>query len=300
MNPVTTDQEPSTSPWILITGASRGIGLAAAGQLAASGVEVVMVSRDPDRGAAARDRVAAVASGPEPSYLAADLSSLDSVRDLAERLRQRFDYLDVLINNAGTASGRRVLTVDGFERAFAVNHLAPFLLTQLSLDLLLAVPAARVVNTVSETHSGRLDFDNLQGERRYGFFSAYARSKTANILFTYELARRLEGTGITSNCFTPGPTATDFGRGLGGFAGVMGGLMRVIGKPADKGARTAVYLATSPDMEGVTGKYFYRGRTARSKRITYDREVAARLWAVSEQLTTPGRETTQQIQEVVR
>jgi len=299
MNSMTVDPK-LTAPRVLITGASSGIGLAAALQLAAGGAEVVMISRDGLRGAAARDRVAAAATGREPSFFPADLSSLESVCDVAGRLHDRFDSLDVLVNNAGTASGRRVLTVDGFETTFAVNHLAPFLLTELVLDLLRAAPAARVVNTVSETHSGRFDFDNLQGERRYSFFSAYARSKTAGILFTYELARRLEGTGITSNCFTPGPTASDFGRGLGGMVGVMGGLMRLIGTPPEKSARTAVYLATSPEVEGMTGQYFFKGRPARSKRITYDREVAARLWAVSEQLTAPGRQTTHHLQEVVR
>lgn len=194
----------------------------------------------------------------------------------------------MLINNAGTASGHRVLTVDGVERTFAVNHLAPFLLTHLLVDLLVAAPAARVVNTVSETHSGRLDFDNLQGERRYSFFSAYARSKAANILFTYELARRLEDTGVTATCFTPGPTASDFGRGMGGVIGIMGGLMRIIGRPAAEGARTAVYLATSPEMEGVTGQYFFHGKPARTKPITYEATVAARLWSVSEALTEAG------------
>jgi NAD(P)-dependent dehydrogenase (short-subunit alcohol dehydrogenase family) len=147
-----------------------------------------------------------------------------------------------------------------------------------------------VVNTVSETHSGRLDFGNLQGERRYSFFSAYARSKAANILFTYELARRLEGTALTANCFTPGPTASDFGRGIGGVIGIMGGLMRLIGRPAEESARTAVYLATSPDMEGVTGQYFFHGKPARSKPITYDASVAAQLWSVSESLTGAGEQ----------
>lgn len=158
------------------------------------------------------------------------------------------------------------------------------------LDLLVAAPAARVVNTVSETHSGRLDFGNLQGERRYSFFSAYAGSKLANILFTYELARRLEGTAVTANCFTPGPTASDFGRGMGGVIGIMGGLMRLIGRPAEESARTAVYLATSPEMRG-TGQYLFHGKSARSKPITYDATVAAQLWSVSESLTGAGEQS---------
>jgi retinol dehydrogenase 14 len=145
-----------------------------------------------------------------------------------------------------------------------------------------------VVNTVSETHSGRLDFANLQGEHHYSFFSAYARSKAAEILFTYELARRVKSTGITVNCFTPGPTATDFGRGMGGVIGVMGGLMRIIGRRPEESARTAVYLATSPDMEGVTGQYFFHDRPARSKAVTHDADIAARLWSVSEALTGAG------------
>ena len=280
----------SNTKTVLITGASSGIGLAASRQLAAGGAHVVMVSRDPARGATAREEVASIATGPEPYFLASDLSSQASIRALAVALHDRVGSIDVLINNAGTASGRRVLTVDGLEGTFAVNHLATFLLTQLVLDLLVPAPAARVVNTVSETHSGRLDFGNLQGERRYSFFSAYARSKTANILFTYELARRLEGTAVTANCFTPGPTASDFGRGIGGVIGIMGGLMRLIGRPAEESARTAVYLATSPDMEGVTGQYFFHGKPARSKPITYDATVAARLWSVSESLTGAGEQ----------
>ena len=167
-----------------------------------------MVSRDPVRGATARDEVVSIATGPEPNFLATDLSSQASIRALAFALHDRVGSIDVLINNAGTAAGRRVLTVDGLKRTFAVNHLAPFLLTHLVLGLLVAAPAARVVNTVSETHSGRLDFDNLQGKRRYSSFSAYARSKAANILFTYELARRLEGTAVTTQPSPPGSGAS--------------------------------------------------------------------------------------------
>jgi NAD(P)-dependent dehydrogenase (short-subunit alcohol dehydrogenase family) len=274
---------------IVITGASSGVGLAAARQLAAIGARLVMVSHDPARGRAAREEVASVAIGPEPIFLAADLSSQDSIRGLAAVLHERFSSIDVLINNAGTASGTRELTVDGLEKTFATNHLGPFLLTELVLDLL--GPGGRVVNTVSETHSGRLDFENLQGQRHYSFFSAYARSKAAEILFTYELARRLQGTGITANCFTPGPTASGFGRGTRGFIRVMSTLVNVIGRRPEVSARTEVYLATSPAMEGVSGQYFHHDRPARSKPVTYDVQIAARLWAVSEALTGAGKHT---------
>ena len=274
---------------IVITGASSGLGLAIARQLSAGGARLVMVSRDPARGRAAREEVAGVATGPEPTFLAADLSSQDSIRGLAAVLHERFTSIDVLINNAGTASGTRELTVDDLEKTFATNHLGPFLLTNLLLDLL--APAGRVVNTVSETHSGRIEWDNLQGERRYTFFSAYARSKAAGILFTYELARRLRGTHITANCFTPGPTASGFGSGTHGFIRVMSTLVNVIGRRPEVSARTAVYLATSPEMEGVSGQYFFHDRPARSKPVTYDVQIAARLWAVSEALTGAGEHT---------
>jgi NAD(P)-dependent dehydrogenase (short-subunit alcohol dehydrogenase family) len=237
----------------------------------------------------ARDEIASVASGPEPIFLAADLSSMRSIRDLSALLHERSAGIDVLINNAGTASGTRELTADGLEKTFATNHLGPFLLTNLVLDLL--SPAGRVVNTVSETHSGRIEWDNLQGERHYSFFSAYARSKAAEILFTYELARRLRGTRITANCFTPGPTATGFGRGTHGFIRVMSTLVNVIGRRPEVSARTAVYLATSPEMDGVSGRYFFHDRPARSKPVTYDVQIAARLWAVSEALTGAGEHT---------
>jgi len=293
MNHMATDPGPR----ILVTGASSGIGLATAEQLAARGDEVIMVSRDQARGAAARQRVADQATGAAPVFLAADLASQASIRALSALLHERFDSIDVLINNAGTASPRRELTVDGIEMTFATNHLAPFLLTHLVFDLLSAAPAARVIGTTSESHSRRLDFDNLQGERKYTFFSAYARSKLANILFTYELARRLAGSRITANCFTPGPSATNFGRDAGGAMGLMSGLVRRVGRGAESGARTAVYLATSPEMDEATGLYYFHGKAAHSKPITYDPGVAARLWVISEQLTHPSREIARESRE---
>jgi retinol dehydrogenase-14 len=281
----------SETKTVLITGASSGIGFATSRQLAAGGARVVMVSRDLASGATARDEIARIATGPQPLFLPTDLSSQREIRSLSDELHNRFAHIDVLLNNAGTASPRRELTVDGLEMTFATNHLAPFLLTQLVLDLIVTAPAGRVVTTTSESHARGLDFDNLQGERRYSFFSAYASSKLANILFTYELARRLDGTGVTANCFTPGPTATNFGRGAGGAMGIMSGLVRLLGHSAKDGARTVVYIASAREVDGVTGQYFYHGRPSRSKPITYDATVAARLWSISESLTGAGEHT---------
>ncbi len=151
-------------------------------------------------------------------------------------------------------------------------------------------PAGRVIGTTSESHAGRLDLDNLHGERDYNFFSAYAGSKLANILFTYELSRRLGCARVTANCFTPGPSATNFGRGAGGVMGLMSAAVRVIGRSPESGAGVATRLATSTELSKTTGLYFFRGKPARSKSVTHDPEVAARLWAISERLTHPGRE----------
>ena len=296
MNHMTTSRKPR----ILLTGASSGIGLTTAEQLAAGGAEVIMVSRDPASGAAAREKVAALATAAEPIFLAADLSNQASIRALSTLLHERFDSIDVLINSAGTAYRRRELTVDGIELTFATNHLAPFRLTHLVFDLLSAAPAARIISTTSESHSKRLDFDNLQGERKYTFFSAYARSKLANILFTYELARRLAGSRITANCFTPGPTSTNFGRGAGGAMGLLSALVRLVGSGAESGARTAAYLATSPEMDKATSLYFFHGRAGRRKPVTYGPEVAARLWVISERLTHASPEITKEVLEVMQ
>src|SRR5579859_1049749 len=211
---------------VLITGANSGVGFATARQLAELGAVVIMVCRDPGRGSAARNAVAQVATGPEPTLLLADLSSQAAVYALSDEVHARFARIDVLLNNAGAIFARRELTADGIEKTFAVNHLAPFLLTNLLLDLVRASPAGRIVTVASESHSGRLDFDNLQGERRYSFLAAYNRSKLGNILFTYELARRLAGTGVTANCLSPGPTMTRFGDEMRGLPALFPLLMK--------------------------------------------------------------------------
>ena len=272
---------------VLITGASSGIGLAMSVELAKLGASVLMVSRDPERARAAHAEVAKVATRSPPTVLLADLSSRAEVRRLAAGVRATAPHLDVLVNNAGAAFRERQLSVDGVEKTFATNHLAPFLLTTLLLDRVLAAPEGRIVNVTAGLQSRTIDFDNLQLEHGYGPLRAYALSKACNVLFTYELARRLQGTGVTANCFDPGPTETRFGRTAGGAMEI---LQRVVGfvgilHSAEVGARTGVHLASSPAVAGMTGMYFgHKGKPVRSRPVTYDRDVARRLWSASEAL----------------
>jgi NAD(P)-dependent dehydrogenase (short-subunit alcohol dehydrogenase family) len=221
-----------------------------------------------------------------PALVTADLASRGSIREAAHELRRRYPHLHVLINNAGLITRRRELTSDGLELQFAVNHLAYFLLTNLLLDQLKAGAPSRIINVSSAAHIGaRLDFDDLQGERGYDGNRAYSQTKLANILFTYELARRLQGTGVTANCLHPGVIGT---RLLSDYMGVpLAGraLARTFGASPEKGAETSIYLATSLDGETVTGKYFEAKRERRSSRESYDEAAARRLWEVSERLT---------------
>jgi NAD(P)-dependent dehydrogenase (short-subunit alcohol dehydrogenase family) len=272
---------------VLITGASSGIGRAMAIGFARLGASIVMVSRDPERAAAAQREVARLATGAPPTVLLADLASQADVRRLAVDVRATAPHLNVLINDAGAAFRQRQLSVDGIEKTLATNHLGPFLLTTLLLDLVRDGPDGRIVNVTSGSHSGAIDFENLELERGYRTLQAYGLSKACNILFTYELARRLEGTGVTSNCFDPGPTESNFGATAGGFIGVVQRALGVFGvlRSAEASAKAGVYLGSSPEAAAITGKYFARnGKPARSKPVTYDREIAKRLWAVSEAL----------------
>jgi retinol dehydrogenase-12 len=272
----------------VITGANGGVGLATSKQLARQGDFVVMVCRNEIRGTIARDEVADIATGSPPTLFIADLSSQISIRKLALELHERLARIDVLINNAGAIFAKRELTTDGIEKTFATNHLAPFLLTNLVLDLLIAAPSGRILSVASESHNGTLDFENLEGEIRYNFFDAYNRSKLCNILFAYELSRKLKHTGVTSNCLSPGPTVTTFGDNMKGLPGLFPSLMKRIpflfGSP-EKAAITYVHLASSVDVEHITGKFFLKGRERKTRSITYDDKVAAKLWTVSEKLT---------------
>jgi NAD(P)-dependent dehydrogenase (short-subunit alcohol dehydrogenase family) len=208
------------------------------------------------------------------------------VRRGAEAFLARHKRLDVLVNNAGLLMDRRELSADGFEMTFAINHLAPFLLTNLLLDALRASAPSRVVTVASGAHTGaELNFDDLQATRRYIGFQVYGASKLANILFTYELARRLEGSGVTANCLHPGFVGTNIGQNNGGAVALFMKVARPFIRTPEQGAQTSIYLASSPEVEGVTGKYFVNQKPRASSAQSYNREVQARLWTISEELT---------------
>jgi retinol dehydrogenase-14 len=271
---------------VLITGGTGGIGRATAEGLARMGARVAITGRDPDRTRAAAAQIAASTGNPAIDAYAADASSQAEVRRLAGEVLDAYPRLDVLVNNVGGFWATRHVTADGLEHTFAVNHLAGFLLTDLLLERLKASAPARVVTLSSGAQMmGRLDFDDLQGERQYSGQKAYNQSKLANVMFTYELARRLEGTGVTATVLHPGVVRTAFAaEDPSGLWKVMIPLMRPLMKSPARGADTAVYLASSPDVEGVTGRYVVNRKPRTSNKLSYDTAAAARLWQASEQL----------------
>ncbi|HME91489.1 MAG TPA: SDR family oxidoreductase [Myxococcaceae bacterium] len=286
MRPIPSDLGGKT---FVITGASSGIGKATALALARAGANLLLICRDSARGEAAAEEIREQSDNPLVNVLLAELASLDSIREVSRAIHARCSRLDVLINNAGIHCAQRRLSPDGLELTFATNHLAYFLLTQLLLDLLKASPSARIVNVSSEAHRrGTIDFDNLQGEKQYRAFRAYSNSKLANVLFTYELAGRLKGTRVTANCLHPGTVRTNFGRGEPGFFRAVVKLAAPFMLSPEKGAETSIYLASSPEVEDVSGKYFIKCAQARSSSESYDQAKARRLWDISAQLTRSG------------
>jgi retinol dehydrogenase-14 len=268
----------------LITGATSGIGKAAALGLAKLGASVVMVGRDRAHTESARDEVIGASGNSNVEIALCDLSSQAEVRRLAAEFRTGHERLDVLINNAGVVPRRRTLTVDGLETQFAVNHLAYFLLTNLLLDRIKAAAPSRIINVSSGAHYRVvLDFENLQGEKRYRPMSQYGVTKLLNLNFTYELARRLEGTGVTVNGLSPGLTATSLSREFSAFSRFV---FKALGKKAEKGAAIVVYLASSPEVAELTGRYFQGMREVGSSAASYDRDVARRVWEMSNKLTS--------------
>jgi retinol dehydrogenase 14 len=270
----------------MITGANAGIGKVTALELAKRGAIVVMVSRSQERGEEACREIIMQSGNTQVDLLIADLSSQASIRALAAAFKQKYDRLDVLVNNAGAIFYERQESPDGLEMTFAVNHMAYFLLTILLLDLLKQSAPARIINVSSNAHqAGKIDFDDLQNKRSYQGFSVYSESKLQNILFTRELARRLEGTGVTANVLHPGFVQTNFGKGNTGIiARIFGAINKLFGISPEQGAETTVYLATSPEVEGVTGEYFVKKKLTQPSTRARDMESARRLWVESERL----------------
>lgn len=268
---------------VLVTGASSGIGRSTAIGLARQGARLLLTGRTRERCDEALEAMRAAGADDARMFLT-DFARLASVRELAADIRAHAPRLDVLINNAASVSVRREITADGFEQTFAVNHLAPFLLTGLLLPLLPA--GARVVNVASEGHRwGALDFDDLQNARSYNSLRVYGQTKTANILWSAELARRLEGSGVTSNSLHPGAIRTNLGRGQGfGWDLVQRLVVGMFPKSAQRGAETPIHLAASPEVEGVSGRYFVDCREKQPTAHAADPATAARLWEVSEEL----------------
>jgi NAD(P)-dependent dehydrogenase (short-subunit alcohol dehydrogenase family) len=270
-----------------ITGATRGIGRATVDGLAALDARLVLLSRRREDGQRIADELAEAHPAQRPDVITVDLSSQRSIREAAEIMRARYPKIHVLINNAGVIPQQRETTVDGLEMQFAVNHLAYFLLTNLLLDRLAAGAPARVVNVSSGAHQGgTIDFADLQSERRYDPVRVYGRTKLANVLFTYELARRIRATGVTANCLHPGVIATQLLADYMNVPLVGGAVARTIGADPAEGADTMVYLAASPEVATVTGRYFVGRRESRSSPASYDEAVQRRLWAESTRLTS--------------
>lgn len=270
----------------LVTGATNGIGKATALALARMGATVVIVGRNPAKCAAVVSEIQRASGNEAVEAMIADLSIMAEVQQLADQYKAKYQKLHVLVNNAGGAFATRQVTSEGLEKTFALNHLNPFLLTSLLLDTLKASAPSRIVNVSSDAHKGaQLDFDDLQSEKGNFVFNAYGRSKLASVMFSYDLARRLTGTGVTCNVLHPGLVRTGFASNMGAVqSAVINFLMRFVGLTPEQGAQTSVYLAASPDVENVSGKYWEKRKAVPSGRAAYDEAAWARLWDVSDRM----------------
>ncbi len=270
----------------LITGATSGIGAVTARELARMGCSVVITARDQRKAEIAVDKLRAESGSIKIDGLVADLSSQDQVRNLAAEFMRQHNRLDVLINNAGAIYLRRYLSRDGIEMTFAVNHLAPFLLTNLLLEMVIDSTPARIINVASNSHEGQeIDFDDLESQRNYNFMRAYGRSKLANVMFTFELSRRISGSSVTANAVHPGLVGTNMGANNGWLVNLFLPLFRLISLSPEEGAETSIHLASSPEVEGMSGKYFIQKRAVPSSPSSLDKEKARQLWEVSTDMT---------------
>ena len=270
----------------LVTGANSGIGKEAALGLARVGATVVIVARDRKKGEATVSEIRQATGNQNVNLILADLSSMKSVSDLASTFLGEYPSLHVLINNAGTYLPKRITSADGYEAVFATNHLGHFLLTSLLLDLLKSSAPSRIINVTSDAHRGaEIDFEDLMQEKKYSAFKAYHQSKLANVLFTYQLSKLLEGTGVTVNCLHPGVVRTGFGKDMGGLFSISVKLAGPFMMRPAKAAQALVYMTSAPELEKVSGKHFAKGREKESSRESHDMNAAERLWQVSEELT---------------
>jgi len=271
----------------LVTGATAGIGEATALLLAKSGATVVGVGRNPVKIQNSIRMIKEKSGNPDVTFLKADLSSQKDIRNLAQQFKDQYSHLDVLINNAGATFAERQQSIDGIEMTFALNHLGYFLLTNLLLDLLEKNAPARIINVSSSLHKmGKLDFEDIPFENGYARSKAYQRTKLANIAFTYELARRLSNQKVTVNAMNPGLVATNVGNAAGGFTARIKDIVDKIGGiTPEEGARTIIYLASSPQVAGVSGRYFVKEKSVPSSKTSYDLEFCRMLWEISQSLT---------------
>jgi len=270
----------------LVTGGNSGIGKSVALGLAKMGATVVVVSRNREKGETAVTDTVEKSGNKNLELIQADMSSQNSIRQLVNEFRARHEKLHLLINNAGVYLTKRSETEDGLESTFAVNHLGPFLLTSLLVDILKASAPSRIVNVTSDAHKGaRVNFDDLQGERKFSGWQAYGQSKLAMILYTRGLAKKLEGTGVTVNSAHPGVVRTNFAKNNGGLVMLGFRFLGMFFISPESAAKRILYVATSPDLEGVTGKYFTKMHEVKSSQESYDDDSARRLWQISEQLT---------------
>lgn len=272
---------------VMVTGATNGIGLESAKVLAGLGATIIGVGRNPQKCAEAAGQIKTATGNARVEYLVADLSVQAQVRQLAATFKQKYHRLDVLLNNAGSYFAKREVSSEGIEMTWALNHLNYFLLTDLLLDVIKASVPARIVNVSSAAHSGakRINFEDVEFKTGYSGWSAYSHSKLANVMFTYELARRLAGTKVTANALHPGFVATGFGHNNGGLMRTgMAVVQKIMAKKPEQGAATSIYLASSPQVEGVTGKYFSDSKEAKSSAASLDVTAQQRLWELSEQM----------------
>jgi len=266
----------------LITGATSGIGKETALALARMGATVVFTARNPEKGRTTRDQIIASSRNETVDALECDLSSLSSVRDFCTIFQARHTRLHVLVNNAGTWEKERKVSKDGIENTFVVNHLAPFLMTNLLIDTLKNSAPARIISVSSGLHGGTINFDDVEFRTNFKGMKAYRQSKLANILFTKELSRRLIGTGVTANCLMPGLVATDLSRNASAFNR---SFFRIFGASPEKGAETSIYLASSPEVANISGQCFRKRKVVKTSKESSDPALAKRLWDLSEKYT---------------